>query len=65
MAPIEGGDPPIRRLDTQVVGMIEEALGKINGENYVVMADLIGKLLAAAKEEGGDRKWQGLMSGDG
>ena len=65
MAPIEGGDQPIRRLDTQVVGMIEEALGKINGENYVVMADLIGKLLAAAKEEGGDRKWQGLMSGDG
>lgn len=45
MAPIEGGNAPIRRLDTQVVNMIEDALSKMNKENYVVMADLIGKLL--------------------
>ncbi len=45
MPPIEGGDKPLRRLDTQVVDMIESVLGKMNSENYVVMAGLITKLL--------------------
>lgn len=53
LAPIEGGDKPIRRLDTQVVDMVQDALGKMNAENYVVMADLIGKILTAVRLEGG------------
>ena len=60
LAPIEGGDKPIRRLDTQVVDMIETALGKMNAENYVVIADLIGKMLAAARLEGGGEGCQEL-----
>lgn len=56
LAPIEGGDKPIRRLDTQVVNMMQDALGKMNAENYVVIADLIGKMLMAARLEGGDEK---------
>lgn len=53
LAPIEGGDQPIRRLDTQVVNMVQDMLAKMNGENYVVMADLIGKILLATRLEGG------------
>ena len=32
LAPIEGGDQPIRRLDTQVVNILEDVLNKMNGE---------------------------------
>lgn len=54
LAPIEGGDKPIRRLDTQVVDMVQDALSKMNADNYVVIADLIGKMLTAARQpEGG------------
>lgn len=49
MAPIPGGDQPIRRLDTQVVNLIEESLQKMNKENYVVMAEVITRLLDCAK----------------
>ena len=45
MAPLPGGDQPIRRLDTQVVNLIEESLSKMNKENYVVVAGIITKLL--------------------
>lgn len=45
MAPIEGGDQPIRRLDTQVVDMIGGILNKMNADNYMVMAALATKLL--------------------
>lgn len=48
LAPIEGGDQPIRRLDTQVVNMLEEMLNKMNGENYNEMATLMGQLLKNA-----------------
>lgn len=54
LAPIEGGDQPIRRLDTQVVNLVKDSLNKMNAENYMVMADIIGKLLVAARGEGGD-----------
>ena len=53
MAPLPGGDQPIRRLDTQVVGLIENCLGKINAENCIVMADLIKKLLETGGEQDG------------
>ena len=48
LAPIEGGDQPIRRLDTQVVNMLEGMLNKMNGENYREMATLMGQLLKNA-----------------
>ncbi|WP_394911992.1 phage portal protein [uncultured Robinsoniella sp.] len=53
MAPIEGGDKPIRRLDTQVVDMVNQALDKMDNENCAEMAALIGKLLDAAGSERG------------
>lgn len=62
MAPIEGGDKPIRRLDTQVVNLIEEMLDKMNSENYLVMSDLIKQLMNAAersKEDETQNKHQG------
>ncbi len=69
MAPIEGGDQPIRRLDTQVVNMIETALDKMDKENCSVIADMIGELIHAAvpkRIEGGDNnaeKIQGRYPG--
>lgn len=58
LASIEGGDKPIRRLDTQVVDMLESMLNKMNGENYREMAGLMGQLLKAAYIEmhGGEKK---------
>ena len=49
MGPIEGGDKPIRRLDTQVVNLLETMLDKVNSENCIVMCDLMGKLLKASQ----------------
>lgn len=49
MGPIEGGEKPIRRLDTQVVNMIKSAMEKLNDENCVVMAGVIEKLLQTAE----------------
>lgn len=55
MAPLEGGDEPIRRLDTQVVNMVETALDKINTDNYLAVADMIKNMLkyAEGSEEDG------------
>ena len=50
LAPIEGGDQPIRRLDTQVVGLMENILQKINAENYRAMVELMGKILDTSKK---------------
>lgn len=58
LAPIEGGDQPIRRLDTQVVNILEDVLNKMNGENYVQMTAIMGQLLKNAYLEmhgGGER----------
>ena len=49
MAPIEGGDQPIRRLDTQVVGLIESALNKMNSDNYVALVGVVKQLLETAE----------------
>lgn len=51
LAPIEGGDKPIRRLDTQVVDLLENMLNKMNGENYQEMAALMRQLLVNAHAE--------------
>lgn len=45
LAPIAGGDQPIRRLDTQVVNMMEDCLNKMNGENYTQITALMGQIL--------------------
>lgn len=50
MAPVEGGDVPIRRLDTQVVNMIETALSNMTNSNCMAVADIIRSLL-----KGGER----------
>ena len=45
LAPIEGGDQPIRRLDTQVVNLLENMLGKVNSENYMQMTAVMLEML--------------------
>lgn len=45
MAPIPGGDQPIRRLDTQVVNMIEPMIKNINDSNYREMTATIIELI--------------------
>lgn len=53
MAPVEGGDEPIRRLDTQVVDAAEKLVAIMNKENYAVVAQSMEKILAVAgKKEG-------------
>ncbi|WP_330641421.1 phage portal protein [Faecalicatena sp.] len=49
MVPVEGGDEPIRRLDTQVVNMVGGIINKMNNENYAVMAGIITQLLGTVK----------------
>lgn len=52
MAPIEGGDKPIRRLDTQVVDMAGRLLDKAAGldaAKVTAIAGLLGKLLENAE----------------
>lgn len=45
MAPLPGGDVPIRRLDTQVVDMAKAILDKMDSSNAVMMTGLITQLL--------------------
>lgn len=58
MAPIEGGDKPIRRLDTQVVDMMDRLLGMAEGmdsSKVVAMAGVMEKLLEADRDR--NRTW--------
>ena len=57
MAPVPGGDQPIRRLDTQVVNMLEQCLNNMNEGNYVQIANLMGQILKSAYIDmhGGDK----------
>lgn len=55
LAPIEGGDKPIRRLDTQVVDLVVGMINKINADNYMVMCDLIKTILKGGVEDGTSR----------
>lgn len=64
MAPVPGGDQPIRRLDTQVVNMVEEILGKMDKDNYMVMAGLITKLLDQMRGGEGDEEKNRHPRGD-
>lgn len=51
LAPIDGGDQVIRRLDTQVVNLVENMLGKMNAENYKTMAALIETTLKGGESD--------------
>lgn len=51
LSPLPGGDQPIRRLDTQVVDMVETLIDKMDAVNYSTIAATIHDLLEAAKEE--------------
>lgn len=55
LAPIEGGDVPIRRLDTQVVNLVEKVLKQMNKENCDAMVGIITRLLDYTKT-GGENK---------
>lgn len=51
MGPIEGGDKPIRRLDTAVVNQIKNLIDKMGGENdKEILAVINGLLMANWKE---------------
>lgn len=58
MAPVEGGDEPIRRLDTQVVDMAGKVIDKMDSENYVVMSNLVTQLLETIKKGGAEYETQ-------
>ena len=58
LAPIEGGDVPIRRLDTQVVNMVKDVLTKMDKENYIVMAGIITRLLNCTESGGEESETQ-------
>lgn len=64
MAPLPGGDDPIRRLDTQVVNMVEKMLDTMDNENYVVMAGMIMQLLRTAERREGEKEYQHKGSPD-
>lgn len=50
LAPVDGGDDPIRRLDTAVVNQAKLLLNKLGGENDKDILSVVDKLL------GGDKK---------
>lgn len=51
MAPVEGGDQPLRRLDTQVVNLVENILGKMNSDNCLELTGVIKQLLKEGGKE--------------
>ena len=55
LAPVDGGDQPIRRLDTAVVNQIRNLTNKITGKNAENDAELIAciKMLIEGREERG------------
>lgn len=54
MTPLPGGDEPIRRLDTQVVNLVEKILDKMDSDNAVMMAGMVTQLLKATGRNGGE-----------
>jgi len=52
MGPIEGGDKPIRRLDTAVVNQINSLIEKLGGDNDVAILYLIDQLLRVQIKRG-------------
>lgn len=59
MAPVEGGDVPIRRLDTQVVNLIETTLSNMTGSNCMAVADIIRNLVRGGERDETQNRHQG------
>lgn len=59
MAPIAGGDKPIRRLDTQVVDLIEKMICNINDNNYKEIAQIIKALLEGGVKDDTQDRYKG------
>ena len=56
MAPVQGGDEPIRRLDTQVVNAVEKLTNMLDKDNFAAVAESIKKILGeAGKLQGGEK----------
>lgn len=49
IVPIDGGDKPIRRLDTEVVGQINMLLGKLGGESDKEILGTVNNLIPLLK----------------
>lgn len=49
LAPVPGGDEPIRRLDTQVVNIVQRMLDQADAEKWPECAAMINKMLDAWK----------------
>ena len=68
MAPVEGGDQPIRRLDTQVVAMAERLLGMaeaLDTGKMEAMAGVMVKLLEAVRAGPGMSFREAVLTGAG
>ena len=50
MAPVEGGDVAIRRLDTQVVNLIRTALENMTDSNCMAVADIVRNILKGGEK---------------
>jgi len=53
LAPVPDGDKPLRRLDTEVVNMVETLMNKMNTRNYKEMCATIRSVLGASSERSG------------
>ena len=50
LAPLQGGDEPIRRLDTQVVDMARMLLDKMDGTNYPEICKTVRELIGTIEK---------------
>ena len=50
MAPVEGGDVAIRRLDTQVVNLVRTALENMTDSNCMAVADIVRNILKGGEK---------------
>ncbi len=50
LSPVDGGDTPIRRLDTAVVNQANMLISKMNGQNDAVILALVDKLMRKGGE---------------
>lgn len=50
LAPVDGGDTPIRRLDTAVVNQANTLISKMNGQNDATILALVDKLMCKGGE---------------
>lgn len=53
MAPVPDGDKPLRRLDTEVVNMVETLMNRMNTRNYKEVCMTIRSLIEASSERSG------------